>query len=580
MGTTGGVGRQRGVGASRAVSLDGLPPDDELLTKEYEEYGFVDPLSPEGRASLPVIDDYLTLVEGLEAGEIEPDSLTPAVLALVAPHLAEGRPLEAAETGSTLLDPAALEPWTVSAGEWEALGIPAPRRDDDLEGAARALRLEHAAEIVRAIEETEVDQARLDAQRARLMAELVQIHERSRDLQRHLEAPALAASEIAAALRVSQRTARARVEEARALADPALAPVLAAMRAGRLTRQRAAAVLDAAIPVPSARLENFAAAATAIAAPEDPDHRPTLPALGQRLRRLAEDYCEEPLAARRAKAVTDRRVEVTPVGDGMCYLTALLPLEVGAVVDTRLTAIARSLQSPAEARTVNQLRADVLTDLLLDDPGRQLSGTPVTGGAPLGGVRLQLVVTASASTVEGTGDAPGEILGYGPIDPGTARRLAAQASTWTRMLVSARDGAPLSIGRIRYAPTAAMRRFLTVRDATCRFPGCDKPSAAAEVDHTIEWHEGGQTDVRNLALLCPEHHRLKSLGLWTVRHLGTDAEVPGTRLPAGTPAPPPRERAPSQTSPPSPEPPGTLEWTAPSGRRYITHPYREDPPPF
>ncbi|MGT2462306.1 hypothetical protein [Sinomonas atrocyanea] len=307
------------------MSLDGLPPDDELLTKEYEEYGFVDPLSHEGRAFLPVIDDYLALVEGLEAGEIEPDSLAPAVLALVAPHLSEGRPLEAAETGSTLLDPAVLDPWTVSAGEWEALGIPAPRHDDDLAGAARALRLEHAAEIVRAIEETEVDQARLDAQRARLMAELVQIHERSGDLQRRLEAPALAASEIAAALRVSQRTARARVEEARALADPAVAPVLAAMRAGRLTRQRAAAVLDAAIPVPSARLEDFAAAATAIAAPEDPDRRPTLPALGQRLKRLAEDYCEEPLAARRAKAVTDRRVQVTPVGDGMCYLTALLP---------------------------------------------------------------------------------------------------------------------------------------------------------------------------------------------------------------------------------------------------------------
>jgi hypothetical protein len=302
---------------------------------------------------------------------------------------------------------------------------------------------------------------------------------------------------------------------------------------------------------------------------------------------------------------------------------------VGAVVDTRLTAIARSLQSPAEARTINQLRADVLTDLLQHGPGPKLGDTPVVGGTlfaggvsegaeppsawapraeppwaapplvgaplggvPLGGVRLQLVVTAPASTVDGTGDAPGEILGYGPIDPETTRRLAAQASTWTRLLVSARDGAPLSIGRIRYAPTAAMRRFLTVRDATCRFPGCDKPSAATEADHTVEWHEGGQTDVRNLALLCPEHHRLKSLGLWTVRHLGAGAEVPATRTPTDPSAPPPHGRAPNPTAPPShtpqtaqtpppgPEPPGTLEWTAPSGRRYITRPYREDPPPF
>ncbi|GAB2747055.1 HNH endonuclease signature motif containing protein [Sinomonas soli] len=621
MGATGGVGRQRGAGAPRAVSLDGLPPDEELLAKDYEDYGFVDPFSAEGRGALPVIEDYLALVQALDSQEIGPESLDPAVLAIVAPHLAADRVLEATEAGSTVVDPAVLDPSAVTAGEWEALGIPAPRCGEDLPTARRALRLEHAAEIMRAIEETEVDQARLDAQRARLMAELVQLHERSGDLQRRLEAPPLAASEIAAALRVSQRTARARVEEARALADPLMAPVLDAMKAGRLTRQRAAAVLDAAIPVPSTRLADFAAAAAAIAAPEDPDRRPTLPALGQRLRRLAEDYCEEPLAARRAKAVADRRVDVAPTGDGMCYLTALLPLEVGAVVDTRLTAIARSLQSPAEARTINQLRADVLTDLLQHGPGRQLGSTPAVGGthfasgtsggaepplawaplaeaplaepplawAPLGGVRLQLVVTAPASTVDGTGDGPGEILGYGPIDPETTRRLAAQASTWTRLLVSARDGSPLSIGRIRYAPTAAMRRFLTVRDATCRFPGCDKPSAATEADHTVEWHECGQTDVRNLALLCPEHHRLKSLGLWTVRHLGAGAEVPATTTPHDPPAPPPHGPGPNPTAPPShtpqtpppgPEPPGTLEWTAPSGRRYVTRPYHEDPPPF
>lgn len=599
------MGRERGAdgaGSPHAVSIDGLPPDEEFLAKDFEDYGFIDPMSPEARGILPVIDDYLALVRAVEEREVAPESLDPAVLAIVAPHLAEGRPLEPTEAGSALLDPAVLDPWVVSAGEWEALGIPAPRRPEDLESAGRALSLERAAEIVRAIEETEVDQARLDAERARLTAELVQIHEQSGDVQRRLEASSLAASEIAAALRVSQRTARARVEEARALAHPAMAPVLTAMKAGRLTRQRAAAVLDAAIPVPSVRLDDFAAAATAIAAPDDPDRLPTLPTLRQRLRRLAEEYAEEPLAVRREKALADRRVDVTPVGDGMCYLTAFLPLEVGAVIDTRLAAMARSLQSPEEARTVNQLRADVLADLLqsglphggcgpqpsrVPGPGNEsvpgdepVDHEPPLLGAPLGGVRLQLVVTAPASTVDGTGEVPGEILGYGPIDPKTTRRLAAQASTWTRLLVGAADGAPLSIGRIRYAPTAAMRRFLTVRDATCRFPGCDKPSAATETDHTVEWQDGGTTDVANLALLCPEHHRLKSLGLWTVRQIGADTEVLGIRSPADRPAPPPRARAPSQTSPPGCEPPGTLEWTAPSGRRYITHPYREEPPPF
>lgn len=602
------MGRERGTegaGSPRSVSIDGLPPDEEFLVKDFEAYGFIDPMSPEARGTLPVIDDYLALVRAVEEREVAPESLDPAVLAIVAPHLAEGRPLEATEAGSTLLDPAVLDPWVVSPGEWEALGIPAPRCDKDLKSAGQALSLERAAEIVRAIEETEVDQARLDAERARLTAELVQIHELSGDVQRRLEASSLAASEIAAALRVSQRTARGRVEEARALADPAMAPVLAAMKAGRLTRQRAAAVLDAAIPVPSVRLDEFAAAATAIAAPDDPDRLPTLPTLRQRLRRLAEEYAEEPLAVRREKALADRRVDVTPVGDGMCYLTAFLPLEVGAVIDTRLAAMARSLQSPEEARTVNQLRADVLADLLQSGLphggcGPQPSRAPVPGnepgnepvdheppllGAPLGGVRLQLVVTAPASSVDGTGEVPGEILGYGPIDPETARRLAAQASTWTRLLVGAADGAPLSIGRIRYAPTAAMRRFLTVRDATCRFPGCDKPSAATDADHTVEWQDAGTTDVANLALLCPEHHRLKSLGHWTVQHVGTVrhvGSVPERRAgePQPNPSPPRGRQSSGGTRPTGGTPPGTLEWTAPSGRRHVTYPHEEAPPPF
>jgi hypothetical protein len=98
-----------------------------------------------------------------------------------------------------------------------------------------------------------------------------------------------------------------------------------------------------------------------------------------------------------------------------------------------------------------------------------------------------------------------------------------------------------------------MRRFLGARDATCRFPGCDRPAAATEADHTTEWSEGGTTDTDNLALLCRQHHRLKTLGHWKARQIPT-AESPSL--------------------------PGTLEWTAPSGRKYITYADADPPPPF
>lgn len=454
--------------------------------------------------------------------------------------------------------------------------------------------LEYAALLVRALERAEATQARLDAGRVWMMAELVKsLGGGAPDAVDRLEAPGLAASEIAAALKIPQRTARAKVEEARALSDPGMAPVLGRMQEGRLSRQRASIALDAAIPVPAGRLADFAEAAAEVAAPSDPDRVPTPAALGRRLRRIAEDYAEEPLAVRKAKGVTDRRVDVTPAGDGMCYVTAFLPLEQGALMDTRLGAIARSLHGPDESRTINQLRADAFRDLVLGfaatgslpadsdalgptaAPSSSVStsavpsasGSPMTGPiTPLGGVRMQLVVTAAEATISGASESPGEIRGYGPIDAETTRNLAAQIHSWSRLAVGGDNGEPLSIGRIRYAPTAAMRRFLALRDATCRFPGCDKPSAATEADHTREWQHGGATDVANLALLCREHHRLKSLGHWTVRQIG--ATTPLAREESADARK--HEKLPS----------GTLEWTSPSGRKHVTYPRMEDPPPF
>jgi len=36
------------------------------------------------------------------------------------------------------------------------------------------------------------------------------------------------------------------------------------------------------------------------------------------------------------------------------------------------------------------------------------------------------------------------------------------------------------------------------RDRRCRFPGCRRPAACAEIDHTTPYSQGGPTDVCNL----------------------------------------------------------------------------------
>jgi hypothetical protein len=56
------------------------------------------------------------------------------------------------------------------------------------------------------------------------------------------------------------------------------------------------------------------------------------------------------LAVRSRAAREHRRVEIDPCDDGMCCLTAYLPLADGAMIDTRLQAIARA-QPAGDPRT-------------------------------------------------------------------------------------------------------------------------------------------------------------------------------------------------------------------------------------
>src|SRR5512139_109228 len=92
----------------------------------------------------------------------------------------------------------------------------------------------------------------------------------------------------------------------------------------------------------------------------------------------------------------------------------------------------------------------------------------------------------------GVSEEPAELHGYGPIDADTARTLAAQQdATWKRLLFDADTAALISVGRRSYRPPAALAELVTVRDGTCRFPGCLRPAHACELDHTVAFAEGG-----------------------------------------------------------------------------------------
>ena len=151
------------------------------------------------------------------------------------------------------------------------------------------------------------------------------------------------------------------------------------------------------------------------------------------------------------------------------------------------------------------------------------------------GIRAEIMVLIDAATLFGTDDTPAELNGYGPISAGAARRLARQALHWTALVKDSSSGEILAVGRRRKVP-AGLRRWLQARDGTCRFPGCRVSTARTQIDHTIPWSHGGETEHGNLGSLCPKHHRLKTMGLWKAQQ---------------------------------PEP-GKLEWMSPLGHRYST----------
>lgn len=155
---------------------------------------------------------------------------------------------------------------------------------------------------------------------------------------------------------------------------------------------------------------------------------------------------------------------------------------------------------PADDRSLDEIRADVFTDMLLTaDP------SDATGDA-LDNVQARIQVTVAATTLRGTDHRPAELDGIGPLDPDIARFLAGRNDGWTRLFL---DPTGMVVETDAYTPTASMKRFLRARDQHCRFPGCRMPVHRCQIDHNHDRARGGATALRNLCHFCVAHHTLK-----------------------------------------------------------------------
>ena len=113
--------------------------------------------------------------------------------------------------------------------------------------------------------------------------------------------------------------------------------------------------------------------------------------------------------------------------------------------------------------------------------------------------RYQVMLHVEAGTLEEDGETGQSELEDGTrVSAETSRRMACDASLVT--ITHAPDGSVSGAGRRTRTVPPSLRRALEARDRGCRFPGCGLRFTDAH--HVKHWADGGETSLRNMALLC------------------------------------------------------------------------------
>lgn len=235
---------------------------------------------------------------------------------------------------------------------------------------------------------------------------------------------------------------------------------------------------------------------------------------------------------------------------------------------------------------------------------------PTGPGGVLAGFVARANLTIPAATILKLADRPGEFGALGPVDPWLARELAAAAaadprSSWCVTVTDAEghaighgcarpeprsqrkrrapgdhdppgfsftpesgQGPPGGYGIWRLStpgdgpdflitldpiiadpcdhrfessghdPGAKLRHLTEIRYARCTAPGCRRPAAQCDYEHNVPYEADGRTCMCNGDPKCRRDHRMKQDPRWKAER----------------------------------QPDGTLRWTTPSGRQFITEP--------
>jgi hypothetical protein len=302
-----------------------------------------------------------------------------------------------------------------------------------------------------------------------------------------------AATEIRAALRLTRRAAESELDLAVSLRRR-LPGVWSALREGLIDGRRARVIIDG-----TTHLDQETARRVVDTVIEDAPHL-TTGELRALVRRLSLAVDPDSAKERYTQAVDGRRVVTEATPDGTAHLVGMdLPPDRVAAVADRINRLAMSLHRSGDARSIDQLRADVFLDLLAG-----------TNRAAKGGT---IDLRVDLETLARLAETPGDLAGFGPVIADIARQVAEsqRKGEWRYTVTDPDTGLPIDGGTTRRRPTASQRRTVEARDQVCYFPGCRMPATDCDLDHRTPWAERRRTSADGLDAGCRHDHV-------TVRH--------------------------------------------------------------
>ena len=333
---------------------------------------------------------------------------------------------------------------------------------------------------------------------------------------------ATTSSEVRAALTLTRRAAEVQVDLAFQFGER-LPQVRAALGIGSIDLPRARVICDQTIHLPRETAQQIADTAL-LSAPEL-----TTGQLRAHIQRL--NISVDPASARDRYQLRleERRVVVESGENGTANLHGLnLAAADANAAMRRINRLARAAKTKGDPRTIDQIRADVLLDLLA---GRRHRGN--------GGDRGVVDIRVDLTTLAGLDEKPAQIPGWGPVIADIARKVSREQddSEW-RITITDEEGQPIGVTTTRRRPSCTQGRQVEARNPTCVFPGCRMPAGRSDLDHEHLWSETHRTSTSHLEPLCRHDHINRHQRRWTLRQIG----------------------------------PGVYEWVSPLGHRYLRRP--------